>query len=596
MQVPPFRGGAATCVTGETMTDAPALDRVAPTVRAADPAGYVASDLRAVLCSIGEALYTWDLATDSLAWSAGAASALRLPALADVATGRAWARLVEQTSGEPRYDAVMRSVARDAGHGVAFQTRYAVRGAGDTVVWLEDTGRWFAGLDGNPARVHGVVRVVSAADGARIAAGQADPLTGALTRQQLADLLGDEIIRARRQNRTLGFALAGIENLAGINEAYGFDVADEVIAAIAQRLRRVMRRGDRLARYAGNRFGLVLDGCAEEQLPVAAQRFAEAVCAEPVATSGGLLSVRVRIGAVLLPRNGSTAAQAMQNAEEALTDAKAVAGPAWRIYSPDHRRDERRRGNRSVADEIVNALNDRRVGIARQPIMRAVTRDLAFEEALVRVTFADGSLAPAAKVIPVIEKLGLAPLVDHRVLELVAAALAADPAARLSMNVSGDTLCRPEWSDAIRARFALAPPVASRLIVEITETSLIGELAAARSAIRTMRDLGMRVAIDDFGAGHTSFRHLRDLGVDMVKIDGAFVQNVARSCDDRFFVRTLIDLARHLGLEVVAEWVEHEEVASQLEAWGVDYLQGALFGDAEPGSGLLMAAGRGAEG
>jgi len=96
----------------------------------------------------------------------------------------------------------------------------------------------------------------------------------------LADLLGDEIIRARRQNRTLGFALAGIENLAGINEAYGFDVADEVIAAIAQRLRRVMRRGDRLARYAGNRFGLVLDGCAEEQLPVAAQRFAEAVCAE----------------------------------------------------------------------------------------------------------------------------------------------------------------------------------------------------------------------------------------------------------------------------------------------------------------------------
>ena len=88
--------------------------------------------------------------------------------------------------------------------------------------------------------------------------------------------------------------------------------------------------------------------------------------------------------------------------------------------------------------------------------------------------------------------------------------------------------------------------------------------------------------MDDFGAGHTSFRNLRALAFDLVKIDGAFVQNVVNSADDRFFVRTLIDLARHLGLKIVAEWVEDEETAALLREWGVDYFQGALFGSAGP--------------
>ena len=93
-----------------------------------------------------------------------------------------------------------------------------------------------------------------------------------------------------------------------------------------------------------------------------------------------------------------------------------------------------------------------------------------------------------------------------------------------------------------------------------------------------MKDLGCRIAIDDFGAGHTSFRNLRKLGVDIVKIDGAFVQNIVKSSDDRAFVQTLIDLARRLGLKTVAEWVQDEEAAQLLAGWGCDFLQGALIG------------------
>ena len=140
------------------------------------------------------------------------------------------------------------------------------------------------------------------------------------------------------------------------------------------------------------------------------------------------------------------------------------------------------------------------------------------------------------------------------------------------------------------------PGVAERLTVEITETAAIQDIDDTRGFVARVKDLGCRIAIDDFGAGYTSFRNLRKLGVDIVKIDGAFVQNLARSEDDRAFVHTLIDLARRLGLETVAEWVQDEEAAAMLADWGCDYLQGALVGLASPERPWRGAAGAAAVG
>jgi len=133
----------------------------------------------------------------------------------------------------------------------------------------------------------------------------------------------------------------------------------------------------------------------------------------------------------------------------------------------------------------------------------------------------------------------------------------------------------------LRAACAFHKDVAARLTIEITETCAIADLEATRRAIIAMKDCGVKVAMDDFGAGHTSFRNLRNLRIDLLKIDGAFVQNLARSEDDRFFVRTLVDLAHHLGIPTVAEWVEDAESAALLSSWGVDYLQGHYFGPAQ---------------
>src|SRR5690606_34393403 len=120
--------------------------------------------------------------------------------------------------------------------------------------------------------------------------------------------------------------------------------------------------------------------------------------------------------------------------------------------------------------------------------------------------------------------------------------------------------------------------VAERLIVEITETAAIHDIGETRGFVARVKDLGCRIAIDDFGAGYTSFRNLRELGVDIVKIDGAFVRNLTTSDDDRAFVQTLLELAHRLGLKAVAEWVQDEDAAAMLRNWGCNYLQGALVG------------------
>ena len=120
--------------------------------------------------------------------------------------------------------------------------------------------------------------------------------------------------------------------------------------------------------------------------------------------------------------------------------------------------------------------------------------------------------------------------------------------------------------------------VAERLIVEITESMAIHDVDDTRGFVARVKDLGCKIAIDDFGSGYTSFRNLRKLGVDVLKIDGAFVQNLMRSDDDRSFVRSLVDLARRLGLSTVAEWVQDDASAALLTEWGCDYLQGVLIG------------------
>lgn len=543
-------------------------------------------DMRALLAGAGVATYAWDIASDAIVWSANAADILRGVEPAALTSGRAYATLVNTDQAPARFDTVMQSGRIDTGSGVAFATEYGLSATGrdGANLWVEDFGCWYAGADGRPARVEGMVRVVSERRERETALrhlAERDPLTGELNRHSLGLALDAALSEAVRAQSSFGFILLAVDHLARLNDAFGFNVADEVIGEIGRRLRARLRANDRLGRFSGNKFGIILKSCTAEDMDVAAERFLTCIREEVVVTSSGALAVTASAGGVIAPRHGQTTHDVMARAHEALDGAKSRRRGSFFAWRPSVERDAQRRASAHITAEIVSALNERRVILAYEPVVCASNREVAFHECLMRVRRADGEILRAPQVVPIAEQLGLIRLIDHRVLELVVSELAARPDIRLSLNTSPDAAIDADWWQSLESLMRAHPGVAERMIVEITETAEIQNIDDLRGFVARIKDLGGRIAIDDFGAGFTSFRNLRRLGVDIVKIDGAFVQNVTRSGDDRAFVHTLLDLAQRLGLTTVAEWVQDEEAARLLADWGCDYLQGKLIGLAD---------------
>jgi diguanylate cyclase (GGDEF)-like protein len=544
-----------------------------------DPNGIFAGE---ILASIGEVPYAWQIDSDALAWGPNAAAVLGISDPAAIASGRTFAQLIDPKSGHSRFDAVMRSTTPDEGAGVAYQVQYALRaGPSDGPVWIEDTGRWFAGPDGKPRRAHGVVRVVNERyerDQELAHLARSDALTGEMNRWHMIEVLEATIEEATRFRSSCGFLLVAIDNLGRINEAYGYDVADEIIASLAKRVRSQLRGKDHFGCYSGNKFGIILNNCTQDDMLTAADRLLAGVRDEPVQTAAGPVAMTVSIGGVTAPRHARNVREMLARAQDALDSAKAKRRGSFQPYRPNLEREAQRQDNVRATNEIIAALNDRRIFLVYEPVVAIGSREPAFYECLMRVKRPDGALLSVSEVVPLAERLGLVRLLDHRVLELVLEELVAAPGLKASVNVSAASTVDPDWWAALGAMLRAHHGIADRLTVEITETAAIQDIDDTRGFVARVKDLGCRIAIDDFGAGYTSFRNLRKLGVDLVKIDGAFVQNLNRSDDDRAFVHTLIDLGRRLGLETVAEWVQDEDAAAMLADWGCDYLQGALVG------------------
>jgi len=204
-------------------------------------------------------------------------------------------------------------------------------------------------------------------------------------------------------------------------------------------------------------------------------------------------------------------------------------------------------------------------------------------ECLLRMLDESGRLVPAGDFIPAAEKLGLIRMVDRRTLELALEELEACPDLQLAVNLSGMTVVDPSTLTQLLGLGRDAGRVAERLTFEITETVAVQDIRDSVHMVERLKELGCTVALDDFGAGYTSYRYLKTLDVDLMKIDGQFVQGLDSNRDNDLFVRTLIDLAHGFDVRVVAESIETEADALALRRRGVDYLQGYYFGRPEIG-------------
>ncbi len=532
--------------------------------------------MRLALRGAKVAVFDWAISEDALVWD-GAESVLRsLPDADRLTSGETFRTWMGSDARSKLQSFIEDFSSHDA------ELKFEFEASSLTArEWFELTAVRLPGANGRAERLTGILRQVTEEKTTLTRLNYlatCDELTGHLNRTRLREELQKVIARTTAGKRSCAFVVAAIDKLAVINETYGFDCADEVIVTTGQRLARSLRNNDIIGRTAGNKFGIILNECGEREMALVAQRLHAAVHDEVIETSAGSVSATVSLGAVWLPQGATDSQEAMLRAEEALERAKATGRNGFAVFAKSEQRDSTRRRLITIGDEIMSALRGDRLVFAYQPIVGAQSRKAEHHECLLRLKRADGSIAAAGEFIPAAETLGLVRLVDRRALEMAVAQLYAHEDVKLSINVSGTTAGDQSWLQSFINYVRENREVAERMTVELTETAALHGFEENSRFVTRLRDMGCRVAIDDFGAGYTSFRNLHNLHVDMVKIDGDYVKNLSTSPDNQLFVRTLVDLAKNFRLETVAEWVSSEEDANLLLELGVDYFQGYYFG------------------
>ncbi|MDB5491169.1 MAG: diguanylate cyclase domain protein [Micavibrio sp.] len=376
----------------------------------------------------------------------------------------------------------------------------------------------------------------------------------------------------------IGYLLvAGIDRLSMFNEAFGAQFTDEIIEKTGKRLRQMIGADGTVTRIGGDVFAMFLSSAPHAEMAALARHMLHAVQNEPLSTSQGPIGVGLSIGGVLVRPDCKDPADMIAKAEMALQTAKSRGRGRFISYNEAAGDGQSARMQMRSADDFMAALKDNRVRLAFQPVVDAQTHAVEFHECLLRYVDGAGKIHAAGSFIPAIEKLGLSRLVDRHALRLSLQELEMFPDVSLSVNVSNLSLNDPDWLRGIVVALRDRTDVAKRMIVEITESAVIHDMDKTLRVIRTLRDLGCGVAIDDFGSGYTGFSQLKEMAVDIVKIDKTFVRNMAEK-ENHLFVKTLQMLADGLGIRTVGEGAETMTEAKLLASDGINLIQGYAFG------------------
>jgi diguanylate cyclase (GGDEF)-like protein len=537
-----------------------------------------------VMNSIGECAYEWDIDSDELHWSEGAEQLLCLNSVDQVASSRSFNGLMLPTAESSRNDAILSSKEEDEGRGVAYRLQYALSAEAlntSSDIWVEDSGRWYAGSDGLPNRAHGILRLINerrSQDERLNRLSRCDPLTGLYNRAHLNVCLEEVFNELNQSGESACFLVVGLEHFDLINSVYGYEAGDAVISEVAKRMQENLRDRDIIGRFSGAKIGMILPECDGRGMLVAGYRILNLLRENVVTTSKGPIAVSVSIGGVLMPQHARDSKQVFMAAHQALNESRRARDASIVAYQPDPRQELEKQRSAHMAEKIISALKERRIHLAWQPVVDSKTKEVIFHEALIRLESTDGESLVAGEFVDVAQRLGLVRLVDHHALDLAMETLRKAPTAVFSLNVSFETACDPEWLSKLAQCVMNRDDIAKRLIIEVTESYAADSLAEAQQFINSVRDLGCRVALDDFGAGYTSFRNLKSLPFDIIKVDGQFVDNLESSQENQKFIKALVDLASLFDAQTVVEWVEDDITTDLLCDWGVDYLQGFKFG------------------
>jgi diguanylate cyclase (GGDEF)-like protein len=420
-----------------------------------------------------------------------------------------------------------------------------------------------------------------------------DPVTGLVNRVALIDRLHQALAALEGRPERLALLFVDLDDFKSINDALGHDTGDRVLREVGRRLGHILRRGDTVARLGGDEFVLLCTSLREDDdLDLICARAMGAICA-PLQDGPHDLTVTGSIGAVITSHHAADPDELLQQADTAMYAAKRIGGNGFEVYSSQLR--TLARSSRGLATELRRAIENSELFVLYQPVFDLQSGSMLGAETLVRWHHSERGVIPPAEFIPVAERRGLITAIGDFVLNEACGQLASWSRAgvcperlTIGVNLSGRELREPGLVSRVAAtleRHGIAP---NRLVLEITENVLIGELGDAHRAIESLIALGVRIALDDFGTGYSTLAHLRQLRTDILKIDRSFVSQLSASSRDREIIAAVTGMAHALGMTVVAEGVETQAQRDELTAIGCDAAQGYLF--ARPLAPAVLAA------
>lgn len=411
--------------------------------------------------------------------------------------------------------------------------------------------------------------------------GGTDPLTGLSDRAMFEARLAAAIDRPARRRGGCAVLLVDLEGIRAVNQVLGHAIGEDLLRAAARRLQAAVRDGDLVARMAGEEFAVLQSEVTDPvQAAALAARLVE-LLGRSYLIAGESVGITPRIGIALAPTDGAEAALLLRRAAMARHDAPTDGQGSWRRFSPEM--DARWQEARLMEAALRRAVAEDQFELHYQPQVTLPDGIVTGFEALIRWRHPDrGLLAPGA-FLPLAERLGLMRRIGGWVLRAACEAAMRWPGAlSVAVNLAPAQFedgRLPETVAALLDEFGLAP---HRLELEVTETVLLANGDAALAQLLALRDAGVRIAMDDFGTGHSSLTQLRVFPFDRLKIDRSFVKDLPLRGDAPAIVRAVTGLGRSLGIAVIAEGVETEAQLRELLAEGCEAAQGYLFGRPVP--------------
>jgi diguanylate cyclase (GGDEF)-like protein len=417
-----------------------------------------------------------------------------------------------------------------------------------------------------------------------------DALTGLPNREHLQRRL-TEALEEVSAGRASGAAvmILNLDSFKQVNDSLGHQQGDLLLMDVAARLSRSVGPAGTVARLSGDEFAILIPGTAEEDHMLRLGRRILRDLEQPVALDGLEVEVGASVGVALAPRHAGEPAGLLKCADLAMSDAKACGGRVLRLYEPDLDTNDPRQ--LTLVAELRTALQEGQLQVHVQPQARLASGDVTGVEALVRWPHPELGFILPDEFIPVAERSGLIGPLTAFVLNASLAACATWRAAGrdlgIAVNLSTRSLQNTDLTDEVARLLRRHGVPANRLTLEVTESSVMADPAHAVAVLHQLRDLGVRLSVDDFGTGYSSLSYLKRLPVQEVKIDRSFVVGLHEGGEDVAIVRAIVDLGRHLGLEVVAEGVENRATETLLAGMGCDIMQGWHLGRPMPTGELL---------